>query len=676
MTSPRFWKGPLNLLSYGVEIECVCEFKKGLFGTGHTDRKFQTALSELIGKTGYPINSDAWVTNYSTWSVVADGSLRLPETSEDKDSGTAEIVSRILWHGDYADQSAREIRGVIEAIKSEFDIYANESCGLHIHVGSFSENLKKQDFPFETLQNAAILVIAFEHVISTLLPRSRIVNPEDVHRPVEVKGLYCQPPSTQVTFEGLHIFQRLQEIHLCSNTQQLIHQMCPNGRMAAFSLDSLNSSKKTIEFRYFEGCVDPERISALVEFVTTLMTFAHSVTDPELNDIIRHVQNPNYGIFHFLLDIGITSPKVFDTLSKSLRLNPDPNPPLPPWDIRTFNLRPQPIDVKDEHEIETWEQMDQVVQADRRRRLHTTAIAWADPDNPNRIEVQNWASGVDSNNRDNGFGPFGPPPAAPFDLSNVQEVNWDDVINQTHASDPTGSGAVEGAEWPNDQRHPSLNPSMDAVYGDDSKDPPTYDEPHLSFPLDETQNLPPQSPPRVLRVMNPDEESVPSDAMGLDDGAFENENWSGWDRQSIGAGSEREGGSGHGGEEEDEPALSGRSSSVGFQDSEDGSGRSREEKDRVDLSALQRRGESAQTAESKEEGGAAYVEGQGEEEEEKAEEKDKSSKEGDFLPSEESSPAGSQDSKKSHKSRVWEERFYQSAAFQNLHEKDSGPESE
>ena len=342
MASPRFWYGPLDI-TYGVEIECVCEYPKGLFGSDyHGEMAFQEALIEIIGKIGCPVNGWSGTfenESYYKWTVKHDPSIRLPqELKADKDYGRAEIVSPILkWghQGEYAEESNRQLTAVVEATKARFDLRTNDSCGLHIHLGHCSDRTGPPKFPFSTLQNLCFLVVAFEFIIATLLPieRARIES-----------NAYCQMPSQQPTFRDMHIFQRLKRVHECETIKDLKECMCPVSRNVAFNLLALDKFG-SVEMRCFQiDTIDPRRIHAYIGFVTALLLYAHESTAVEINDIVRHCVNPLYTIFHLFCDIGVED-HVFETLAGTLRLD-SAEDILGPWDYRTFPIHVQPADPK------------------------------------------------------------------------------------------------------------------------------------------------------------------------------------------------------------------------------------------------------------------------------------------------------------------------------------------
>ncbi|KAI4148089.1 MAG: hypothetical protein LQ340_005246 [Diploschistes diacapsis] len=283
-------KNFLNL-TFGVEIECVVAYPAGLFGTGPKDVKIKREVEEFLDANGIPVNElrgDEPLT-YDKWTVIEDTTIKKPPNTSIEDYDDMELVTRILYYD--KPSSFEELRHVLRLVKSSFKLLAGPAygCGLHVHIGN-----EDRGFPFEVLKRYALLVVAFERLLLSLVPAYRLDVPQGFK-------CFCHPPSTLIAFRGLGLEARIERVKTCEREWQLHDLMCPiwYGKNTAFNLDSHNDkTKQTIEHRLFPGTTDADEIIACVDLCAGLVTLAWLIPDAELDAVLEAALNDSYRSDH------------------------------------------------------------------------------------------------------------------------------------------------------------------------------------------------------------------------------------------------------------------------------------------------------------------------------------------------------------------------------------------
>lgn len=206
--------------TFGVEIETV--------------GKTVSEVAEILRCAGIRVIQGGYSTRppAGTWVVKGDGSLSSDTGSRDE---TAEVVSPVLA----GSAGLAEARRVCDALQAA-GIYANQTCGLHVHVGA-------GDLSLATLANVVARYIRFQGDILAMLPRGR----RDSRYAYPMRGDY--PYTSRLTRAGV-------------SREWIARDAGAWDRYYAVNLASL-ARHGTIEFRQHSGSVNGETITRWVAFV-------------------------------------------------------------------------------------------------------------------------------------------------------------------------------------------------------------------------------------------------------------------------------------------------------------------------------------------------------------------------------------------------------------------------
>ena len=287
---------PLSL-TFGVEVECVVAYEAGIFGTGPKDVKIRREIEELLDRNDIPMNElrgdDPII--YEKWTINEDATIELPRNTAEREYEDAEFQSRIFYYDD--PHSFEEIRTVLRLAHNNFDLMTRPEncCGLHVHIGN-----EDRGFPFAVLRRYVLFVMAFEHLLLSLTPESRLTPPHG-------KKCFCHLPSTLIAFRGMTLAQRLEEVRACNREWQLQELMCPiwYGKNTAFNIGShSDNTKRTLEHRLFAGTTDAEEIVAYVELCAGIVSFVWHTSDEDLEVLLQSAFNGSYGLDNVFSAIG------------------------------------------------------------------------------------------------------------------------------------------------------------------------------------------------------------------------------------------------------------------------------------------------------------------------------------------------------------------------------------
>jgi hypothetical protein len=249
--------------SFGVEIETESLGREGAV----------TVLSQVLG--GEP--------EYSPWFKVRDDQGRDWKVVRDGSLGSkgAEIVTPILNYSDI-DTVSKIVRALREA-----GAKVPKTCGLHIHVGFGSE-----DKPADAFQMANLV---------------KIVNKQEEYIfaafgvTEQRKRRYCQPMPEEL-------------VEFCSTVK-------PGAKLSALSfnpfgnrifydryhgLNTLAYSKhQTVEFRYFNGTLNPDKIISYIQFCLAVTAYARNASKARKGRRAFNAASAAYDFRVFLTSIGL-----------------------------------------------------------------------------------------------------------------------------------------------------------------------------------------------------------------------------------------------------------------------------------------------------------------------------------------------------------------------------------
>ncbi|KAK0704654.1 putative amidoligase enzyme-domain-containing protein [Lasiosphaeris hirsuta] len=171
MASPR-GSSPNSLKGYtfGVEVESVVMPYSG--NAAYTQVDWYRQLSQVLSSRGLPATYDD-LQQYrkhpefysAKWFVTRDGSLK--PLKRDSPLVCMEVVSPKLTT---AQPVTKILSEFWEAMKADFDIQIDSSCGGHVHVTPLRESAR---FTLLELKRVAFAVAVYEEHVRAILPPSR-----------------------------------------------------------------------------------------------------------------------------------------------------------------------------------------------------------------------------------------------------------------------------------------------------------------------------------------------------------------------------------------------------------------------------------------------------------------------------------------------------------------------
>ena len=271
---------PLNL-TFGIEVECFLKVERELYRKH--EQKYRGAFKTLKttlnnASVSATTELEKTVRGYDRWTICRDTSLK-PSYDEDAllyESIDVELVSPVLRCGRSKDYA--EVKATVGALKSAHTLTLNKHTGFHVHIG----NGRSGTLPFQCCKTVALLHIAFERVINSIVPPWRLHSP------------WAMPPScaravfwddyTEDGYRELTVGDHLDMIAACADMDALIARMSGDeqrNRRVQISFLALKSHR-TLEFRLFAGTLDAEEMLLYVDFCTALVRFAGGLEDAQL----------------------------------------------------------------------------------------------------------------------------------------------------------------------------------------------------------------------------------------------------------------------------------------------------------------------------------------------------------------------------------------------------------
>ena len=239
------------------------------------------------------------------------------------------------WHGyhfcgvelktpvlDYSVEGISGVARALEVLRAEYGErgFVNESCGLHVHVGSLGTfpshsngtggSRKSAGFALTTLKNIATLVTVFNRLFNSLHPRHRISNP------------HCRSPAAN--FRDLDPWLMAEAINQTKSVDALAALMCrcPEGEERGMAYNFLNLSRahcgearlNTIEFRQHAASLDAREVGVWVTLCCEVVAACGRLSAVSMVGLVVErlrvgVREDVYGICELLGDLGLDALK-------------------------------------------------------------------------------------------------------------------------------------------------------------------------------------------------------------------------------------------------------------------------------------------------------------------------------------------------------------------------------
>lgn len=294
-------------MTFGIELEFFVRYDpedyyeellagEGVFwptGLSETHHKYGALIClemiQILRKNGFSTN-DFMFANSSKWTVLTDDTVIPNDTSGNW--YPIELKSPAFF---CSDRSLEDIKMVVELLGSKFQLYTNNSCGFHVHVGN-----RNRGFSLSTLKRFCSLITVFDYQLDSLHPRNRRQN-------VFAKSM------RRVFDRGTSLEGKLAIIDELKSVRDLISRVhnIPGydwDKCMAFNfgnlLEELDRPLRTIEFRQHQGTLDLNQITNWIKVVCELVKISHE--GAYLDHLIsKHMYNTKYTIIDLFKDLGL-----------------------------------------------------------------------------------------------------------------------------------------------------------------------------------------------------------------------------------------------------------------------------------------------------------------------------------------------------------------------------------
>ncbi|MCJ1469795.1 hypothetical protein MMC07_008437 [Pseudocyphellaria aurata] len=307
-------------LTFGVELEFLVRYDPEDYR--YESRRPERSLNlleihSLVRKRMIHILNDNgfsthpyFYTSVSEWTVSFDGTIRADGCENCR---AIELKSPAL---EYSPFGLKQVTEVVELLGFEFDLFVNQSCGLHVHVGN-----ETRGFSMETLKTFASLITVFEKQLNSLHPPDRLQN--QYAKPLRSAFLKDALPR-----DKLLIIDDLEDM---TDLIWRFHPVRDDGhrdKYMAFNFWNLRKDQafQTIEFRQHRGTVDPNEIANWVRVVCSLVRMSHADGEGVRDLIEKRLDSPDYTALDLFVDLNLSDLATFYAPLVARYGNEDPSP--------------------------------------------------------------------------------------------------------------------------------------------------------------------------------------------------------------------------------------------------------------------------------------------------------------------------------------------------------------
>ena len=361
--TPEQLKQDLGSMTFGIELECIAVYPKGLFDNDERNRHGDAmsalslgCLDKGVQATGHEHIDDEEeffedTEAFSCWCFQDEGGLHLSAKErealgpnlEDYTIQPIEVSSRLLLFrsGDWQEEIATVLSVYQDLRERGVRFITNSTTGFHMHVGFGTWIM-----PLRTAKNVLELCTGFEDRLDALYSTSRIDENAAINFPAGHHfnaGLAWHFQNNKKTDFGPNIFHWLVSIEEASSFAELgnlFRNNIPDGlgylsrmrRSSAYpitrvrmtdahystlNLDNLYMSPYsseielmleqptvTIEFRQHGGTLDFETIVSHILLNRAMVNFCHISTDKDFLQLFAHISNPTFRLNDLIGAIG------------------------------------------------------------------------------------------------------------------------------------------------------------------------------------------------------------------------------------------------------------------------------------------------------------------------------------------------------------------------------------
>ncbi|KAI9644970.1 hypothetical protein NHQ30_007005 [Ciborinia camelliae] len=219
---------------------------------------------------------DASHVSRTDWILTGDGSV-ITEVDPPIHENCKEIGLEIVSPPYYYDKASRDaVRTVIETLRNNYLVRVNENTGLHVHVGN-----EHDGFLLSILRNLVAIIHTYERQIRLILSDDRVSRWGS-------GALWCRP-LYYGRFGSLNPVTRSEFLMKILSYQDYNHLIEDMGRTdelrLGFNLINLKlpwkKDKRTVEFRYHQGSLDPDEILNWIDVCVKIVEKACFIKNQE-----------------------------------------------------------------------------------------------------------------------------------------------------------------------------------------------------------------------------------------------------------------------------------------------------------------------------------------------------------------------------------------------------------
>ncbi|ESZ93193.1 hypothetical protein SBOR_6425 [Sclerotinia borealis F-4128] len=290
------------------------------------------------------------------WMVKHDDTIQFPSTGVNSYNWyKVEICTPGLM---FSPWNIRHVWSVLRILRNKYRLNCNESCGLHVHVGT-----GKKEFSLDILKNLMGLIFTFERQLEQIHPLHRIYhNPStyslrdhaNINQNFEPgKNFSCSDRSWKsnrikdrirrnlpfTIAPARSVKDSLAAIFDATSKAEMVQMFRSDEDVRlGYNIQFLNEPypdpfKHTIEFRHHAATTSPERIERWLNIWCRLVDVARqtaSATDEEKGDfrkfLVDHVEDDveDFGLSMLLVSLGLMEEADYYSMERALR--PDARP--------------------------------------------------------------------------------------------------------------------------------------------------------------------------------------------------------------------------------------------------------------------------------------------------------------------------------------------------------------
>ena len=263
------------------------------------------------------------------WLVGVESSLLLPNRLYDW--YPVEVKTPPYY---YCPESLEAVKYGLHILTKNFRLHINESCGLHVHIGNGLSG-----FDLKTLRTLMAFLWTFEPVLCQIHPNRPFVDSgyDDMYypplrretalaktwrRPLPPNALDAennledQPNRSALTVrQGLSAILQQDDIHSLTELLNTRKKLAYNIKYLREPFE--HQTKRTIEFRQHEGCLDGDRVIAWIQTAAGIVGFAQGCNLVAFTELVTtHARledesEETYNVVDLLHDIGLDEPASF-----------------------------------------------------------------------------------------------------------------------------------------------------------------------------------------------------------------------------------------------------------------------------------------------------------------------------------------------------------------------------